>query len=516
MSQATRQLVSKIQNLASKPQAHWTTIHQSLAKEYTSLVASLADRATVVEFQFDLNETAQAKIALKHPTDLLEELRLLHFPMRSVWERMLQNRGISPRPLPAPGPLLVIAQKLAAGTQSDSGTKKRPGPPPPPGGFASPNRDHSPEADFPPLPQRIRDEAGFAPKGSPTLVRMLPLALVIGVVSLALLALALLGPAFMKDKDDGVAGGKAANQEPLDPKALLVPREEKPGGAKAPPAEAKAENQDAHPVLRKANAPLVPEPKDTKDKNPKDNQPIKPDLTKKMAPKENDGDKPNPEEKKAREIPAGSIQMPEIAKLGTLLDQNGPKGSAVKAMLEIDGDIAPQKSLDRFLAFVRADTGLVGRKTLTLPEFLEMANWQKPLSREQAALFDPERLDRCSKMNPRSEEELASWIATATLTPNAFVLVDPKRKSIQLEALLGLAGSEQILADLLEAINKRVITEKDPKNGTPTKITVRYQVMLQQKRELKDRTNQDLAQDVTVVHGELVRRLKALGHPGIK
>ena len=52
MSQSTRQLVKKIQDIVSQPKAHWSPIQENIAKDYATLVGDLADRANVVEFQF--------------------------------------------------------------------------------------------------------------------------------------------------------------------------------------------------------------------------------------------------------------------------------------------------------------------------------------------------------------------------------------------------------------------------------------------------------------------------------
>ena len=519
MSQSTRQLVSKIQNLVSTPKAHWTPIHQNLANEYITLVAGLADRATVVEFQFEFDGIEEAKIALRHPTDLMEELRLLHFPTNSVWIKMLENRGIHPRPLPEIAPLIQIAQKISSGSSLNLSKKPRKSPPPISGGSGSKSGGKkNPEDSFLddlelvddlPVTRRLRNETGFAPKSSPTSIRMLPLALGIVIVSAGLLALAIFGPMLMKPKDKELAqGDKPADNEPLDPQALLIPRNNEPEPPIRNP-EPPVAKKDPFPVLKKANNNPLPDAREKPEANP--------GIPKKnIQPKVEPKAEPVPMEKPPRVPSPGAIQSPDIAKLGTLLDSHGPNGSAVKAMLEMDGDIANQKSLARFLAFIKSDLGLAGRKSLTLPEFFEIAAWQKPLGNEQSILFAPDRLVRCSSGTARGEEELSSWLASAILTPNAFILVDPKRKSIQLDVLLGLAASEQAMADLLNAINKKVISERDPRNGTPTKIAIRYQVMLQQKRDLKSRTNDDLCQDVSNICGELARRLKAIGHPGIK
>ena len=508
MSQSTRQLVSKIQNLVSKPQAHWTPIHQSLANEYTSLVSNLCDRATVVDFQWELGGIDEAKIALRHPTDLMEELRLLHFPTSSIWINMLKNRGINPRPLPEIAPLIVISQKLSSASNVRSGTKKRNGPPPIPGSTSDFDLEGL-DGDMPvPVTRRLKNEAGFAPKGSSATIRMLPLAIGIMVISLGLLSLAIIGPMLMKPKDGAQANGENnIDKEPLDPKELLIPKDIQ-GNPPIPDKEIVPEKNEPRPLLKKANVNPLPDPKDKP-------EPI-PEPAKKAPPKVEAPAKPEPMEIMPKALAPGMVASAEIAQLGALLSKNGANGSTIKTMLELDADTANQKSLNRFLSFVRSDLGLVGRKNLSITDFLEMAGWQKPLETAQASLFDPERLGRIAKGYPRSEEELSSWMASVILTPNAFVLVDPKRKSIQLEVLLGLAANEKVMADLLDTINKKVITEMDPKTGTPTKIAVRYEVMLQQKRDLKNRTNSDLCQDISVIRGELARRLKAIGHTGIK
>lgn len=505
MSQSTRQLVSKIQNLVSSPQSHWSPIHQNLANEYTALVANLADRATVVDFQWELGGFAEAKVALRHPTDLMEELRLLHFPTNTIWLNMLKNRGIHPRPVPEIAPLIAIAQKLSTTSSLNLAKKPRKSPPPIPGGseeFLS--DDLETEIDVP-VTRRLRNEAGFAPKGSSTTIRMLPLAIGIMVVSLALLSLALIGPMLIKPKGDTIANGENNNdKEPLDPNELLIPKENQAD----PEKEINPEKKEPKPLLKKANVNPLPDRKEKAD--------LPPDPPKKAQPIIDAPAQPEAMEKKPKAPPPGSIQSPQIAQLGKILNQHGLNGSVIKTMLELEGDTANQKSLDRFLAFVRSDLGLVGQKNLSLAEFLEMAAWQKPLATEQAALFAPDRLARISKGYPRSEQELSSWLASVILTPNAFLIVDPKRKSIQLEVLLGLAANEKAMADLLDTINKKVFVDRDPKTGIPTKIATRYEVMLQQKRDLKNRTNSDLCQDILIIQGEFARRLKAIGHSGIK
>lgn len=117
----------------SQPKAHWSPIQENIAKDYTTLVGDLADRANVVEFQFVLKGTNEAKLALRHPTDLMEELRLLQFPTRTVWERLLMTRGINPRPLPNMDALSLLVQKINLSNLSKSGIKESFPEPPDPG-----------------------------------------------------------------------------------------------------------------------------------------------------------------------------------------------------------------------------------------------------------------------------------------------------------------------------------------------------------------------------------------------
>ncbi len=501
MSQSTRKLVKKIEDIVSQPKTHWSPIQQNIANDYTTLVGDLADRANVVEFQFVLKGTNEAKMALRHPTDLMEELRLLQFPSRTVWERLLLTRGIHARPLPNIESLAHLVQKINLSTSSKSGVR---------GAFGEPPDPNEP----PPLvepetgAQRKRKGAGFEPQESSTGIRLFPLVLGIFAVCAGLLALAIFGPALM-NKDDGVARG---NPDPMDPIELIVARKEKEGANPGNIGEEKAEKGDFKEGNQAKKEPgpvakLDPIPK------PKDPVPIKPPGVPPMVPMV-EKDKPM---EKLREIPVGSIQLPEIAQLGAMLDKNGAIGASVKLQLSLEGDLANKKALDEFLEFVRSDPGLVGKRTLTLAEFLGMSSWQSPLGRDTYNLLNPERLFRCANLpGPKGDEELGNWLASAILSPNAFMLVDTKRKFIHLETLLGLAANGKIMADLVQSIDKRVVSERDSLTGNAQKISIRFEVLLQQKRDLKDKTNLDFALDVNNVRNALSRRTKALGIKVIK
>ncbi len=502
MSQSTRKLVKKIQDIVSQPKSHWSPIHQNIANEYTLLVTELADRANVVEFQFVLKGTVEAKLAIRHPTDLMEELRLLQFPTRTLWERLLLTRGISARPLPNMDALGILIQKINLSTSSKSGIRGSMGEPPDPG--------EPPLVDLEAVGRRIGKEAGLAPRDSSPGIRMLPLVLGIFAVCGGLLALAIFGPALM-NKDDGQARG---NPEAMDPVELMVARKEAEG---AGPGNQEPEKEMKGDFNRKNQGKKEPrnEPRVEAKPKPVDPPPNGPPGVPKGVPKVDKGmDKP---EVKPKEIPVGAIQLPEVAQLGGLLDKNGPYGAAVKTQLSLDGDWVNKKALDEFLEFVRSDPGLVGKKTLTLKEFLDMSAWQSPLSRDTFNLLNPDRLVRCANLaGVKGDEELSIWLASAILTPNAFMLIDTKRKSIHLETLLALAANGKAMADLVQAIDKRVISERDPLTGNAQKVSIRFEVFMQQKRELKNKTNLDFSYDVSNVRDVLLRRIKALGIKVVK
>ena len=500
MSQSTRQLVKKIQDIVSQPKAHWSPIQENIAKDYATLVGDLADRANVVEFQFVLKGTNEAKLALRHPTDLMEELRLLQFPTRTVWERLLMTRGINPRPLPNMDALSLLVQKINLSNLSKSGIKES-FPEPPDPGEASLD-------DLESVGRRIGKEAGFAPVESSTGIRMLPLVLGIGAVCLGLLALAIFGPALMNKDGDQARG----NPDAMDPIELMKARKEAEGANPGDNAQNMPEKGDFGP--KKANRPNVdPVKEPLVEPKPKSKDPI-PNKSLPVPMVDLGKDKPM---EKAKEMPVGSVQLPQIAQLGELLDKNGDFGAKLKSQLSLQGDWADKKALDEFLEFVRSDPGLVGKKTLTLAEFLEMSGWQSPLSRDTFNLLNPDRLSRCATLlGAKGDEELSSWLASAILAPKAFMLVDTKKKFIHLETLLALAANGKIMADLALAIDKRVISERDPLTGNGQKVALRFEVALQQKRELKGRTNIDFAIDVTYVRDALLRRAKALGIKVVK
>lgn len=501
MSQSTRQLVKKIQDIVSQPKAHWSPIQQSIAKDYTTLVGDLADRANVVEFQFVLTGTNEAKLALHHPTNLMEELRLLQFPTRTVWERLLLTRGINVRPLPNLDALSLLVQKINLSSSSKSGIRAAFSEPPDPGEASL--------DDLESVGRRIRKDAGFAPEESSTGIRMLPLVLGIGAVCFGLLALAIFGPALMnKDGDQA-----RANPEAMDPIELMVARKEAEEANPGDNGQNMPEKGDFGP--KKANRPnnVDPDKEPLEKPKPKSKDPI-PNMPLPVPMVDMGKDKPM---EKAKEMPVGSVQLPQIAQLGALLDKNGDFGVKLKAQLSLEGDWANKNALDEFLEFVRSDPGLVGKKTLTLAEFLEMSGWQNPLSRDTFNLLNPDRLSRCATLlGVKGDEELSSWLASTILAPNAFMLVDTKRKFIHLETLLALAANGKIMADLAQAIDKRVISERDPLTGNGQKIALRFEISLQQKRELKGRTNMDFSIDVTYVRDALLRRAKALGIKVVK
>lgn len=124
----------------------------------------------------------------------------------------------------------------------------------------------------------------------------------------------------------------------MDPIELMKARKEAEGANPGENAQNMPEKGDFGP--KKANRPNVdpvkeplvePKPK-SKDPIPNKSLPV---------PMVNMGkDKPM---EKAKEMPVGSVQLPQIAQLGELLDKNGDFGAKLKAQLSLQG-IGPTKS----------------------------------------------------------------------------------------------------------------------------------------------------------------------------
>jgi hypothetical protein len=541
MNSTAANLVRRINQFLGGGHPQWNGSSKRLAVEYTELVDRLSQRFSLAQLQLDLEDYEEARAALHLPEPLLVEIRGLQFPRRLEWEKLVRSHEGPFRKLVSLDDVLRLEQQLQSKGPGKPGPLKRQrNQEPVPGG-----RPANPLAQFAKDPdtaaRQLASVAGFADARSPASIRMIPFVVAILAVGLALFLLAVVGPRFLAkqaaDQDAGMGAEELANlkdkpavNKNLPGEVAFGPRENagEPGKGDANLQEngrpLKKAGEKAGGFAKQDDQKIVPEKGDPADKK----NPIEPQqVAQGQGANEKAGKKElSPDEmkkgaglKKAANLPEaplppGKVRGPEILALGEMIDAYAQEdsGGKLKTWLQLEEDTADKAAVNGLLDFIRADFGLVGRKPplqwKDLPEWIESG---RSLNRVPAELFHPEKLKSMLKSGKQAEADLVDWcnkMIVADLKPTRFFSDAPR--VVYPEALFSFAANVDLVDEFTKFIDRKMI-EYD--GGRPKKVKPFMVVILKEKRDLKNMSNDDLLTSLVAINTELKRRVRSAHYP---
>lgn len=492
MTSQAHDLVRRINQFLGGGSPHWNGQAKRLAEDYQNLFGSLAERYHLAKLHLELEDVSEARKVFSQPFSLVQELRALQFPRRWEWERFIRSQIGSPTKPVTLDDVVTLEKQLAAGAPPESPTHGL--------------QRHT-------IARHMAREVGFADSSGSVLLRMLPLVGLIVAMSLGLLLLAVVGPSFFR--------------EPQKPEPEGINPEDLAGLGKKP-AEGNPPGQAIPAALPKEKGPLARAPKADA---PKDD-PRKPDLPpaqpeaqvragpEKPAPKKDDlggllappaqpvaQDEPKP-------LPPGFVRGPEVEMVHGWLEKYLARDDAarLKHWLQLNHEMASKEALEGLLKFIRADMGLLGKKPpLDWLDLQARLDQEKTLNQTPRQLFDRDRLQRMTRVGKVGEFELVDWFATVVKSDQkALQFFTDKPSMVHAEALFAFAANVDRIDEFTRFLDTKVI---EYEGGRPKRLRPYITVILKEKREMKELTDEGLLKEVVAINSELKRRVQSARYP---